>query len=91
MARPDNLWRCGPPKPLSDRQARTIGAAARELNDLRRKLTDDQVRAIRRRYTEGQQPGAPRVTMRALAREYGVSTVAVHFIVRRRIHRGIAA
>jgi hypothetical protein len=40
----------------------------------RRKLTWDDVRAIRAAYTDG-------ATLKALAFQYGVSNVAIHFIV----------
>ncbi len=42
------------------------------------KLTNKQVRAIRRRYARGS------VSQVALAEAYGVTSVAIHFIVRRK-------
>src|SRR5690348_17473553 len=41
------------------------------------KLSEQQVRTIRKLYAEQ----SPRVTQRALAERYGVSNVAIHFIV----------
>ena len=64
-------------KVQKDRQAKGEGNG-------RAKLTDDAVLYIRRRYAEGG------ISMRALAREYDVSSVLISLVVRRKIWTHVA-
>lgn len=52
-----------------------------EKNGMAR-LTDRKVRAIRRAYARGE-------TQTELGRKYGVSTVAIHFVVHRKTWRHV--